>query len=145
MDAHNDPDDTDARTDARDDARGDDDAQRTAAVPTPADDAPAAGEPDAHSPAEGNHFGQDGGRESVSVSAAQKERGADATQSGPAMSQNNAGADEKLDGIIAQTRADLPDESAARIAEVLLQRAAQVGVTLSDDEAARIAASLGSD
>lgn len=88
--------------------------------------------------AEGNHFGQDGGRDTVSVSAAQQEDDGSATQSVPAMSQNNAGADDKLSGILAQTRADMAGESAQRAAEVLRQRAEQAGVEVDEDEALRL-------
>lgn len=82
-----------------------------------------------------DHHGQDGGRETVSVGEAQREMAGDAEQDLPAMSQNNATDDEKLAGILAQTRADLPGADADAIVERLRQRAEQSGIPLTDEQA----------
>ena len=82
-----------------------------------------------------DHHGQDGGRETVSVGEAQREMAGDAEQDLPAMSQNNATDDEKLAGIRAQTRADLPGADADAIVERLRQRAEQSGILLTDEQA----------
>ncbi len=58
------------------------------------------------------------------------------------MDQNNASGDEKVAGILAQTRADFGGESAGRIAEVLAQRFEQAGVQVSEDEVAGYAADI---
>ncbi len=82
-----------------------------------------------------DHHGQDGGRESVSVSAAQQENAGAAEQDAPAMSQNNATDDEKVAGILSQTRADLPGADADALVERIVQRAEQSGIPLSAEQA----------
>jgi hypothetical protein len=56
------------------------------------------------------------------------------TQDEPLLEQNDATTQEKVDGIIAQTRADLGDESAERFAEVLHQRFDDAGMQLTDEQ-----------
>lgn len=92
-----------------------------------------------------NHHGQDEGRQSLDAGTAQRAQdglGAGREQTLPAMDQNNASGDEKVAGIVAQTRADFASESADRIAEVLGQRFEQAGVQVSEDEVARYAADI---
>jgi hypothetical protein len=106
-------------------------------APREPEPAPAGGEQD--------HHGQDGGRETLTVGEAQREGslGAGATQDLPAMSQNNATDEDKISGIIAQTRQDLPGESLERIGDVLRQRFADAGVEVADDRLAELARAVG--
>ena len=60
----------------------------------------------------------------------------DAVQAEPAMSVNPADAGQKLDGIIAQTRADLQGHDSVDPRNVLAQRLTDAGLSLSDDEMA---------
>ncbi len=87
----------------------------------------------------GDHHGQDHGRTTVTVGQAQHAMRGAREQDMPAMSQNNAVTAEKLAGIIAQTRADLPGASTDAIAYMLRERAAQAGLHLDDDVAAELA------
>ncbi|MEV8267213.1 hypothetical protein [Microbacterium sp. NPDC076911] len=92
-----------------------------------------------------DHHGQDEGRQSLDAASAQRAEnglGAGKEQTLPAMDQNNASRDEKVAGIVAQTRADFASESADRIAEVLGQRFEQAGVQVSPEEVARYAANI---
>ena len=78
-----------------------------------------------------DHHGQDAGRDTLSAGEAQRESGGLGTegeQNLPAMSQNNASTDDKVEGIVAQTRVDVGGESLERIAEVLHQRLEQSGI-----------------
>ncbi|GAA5026080.1 hypothetical protein ACFQRL_12215 [Microbacterium fluvii] len=52
----------------------------------------------------------------------------------PAMEQNVASDADKVDGIVAQVRADLAGESPERIAAVLAQRLEQAGIALSHSD-----------
>jgi hypothetical protein len=61
-------------------------------------------------------------------------RTGDVVQSGPAMDMNDTSTSEKIDGIVAQTRADHAADGPERIAEVLRQRLSQAGIDLTDDE-----------
>lgn len=61
------------------------------------------------------------------------------TQNEPLLEQNDASTQEQLDGIAAQTRADLGDESQDRYQEVLRQRLADSGIQISDDEVSALA------
>lgn len=90
----------------------------------------------------GDHHGQDRGRTTVTVGEAQHAMRGATEQDLPAMSQNNAVTAEKLAGIIAQTRADLPGATADAIAYLLRERAAQAGLHLDDDLAAELAEEL---
>lgn len=87
-----------------------------------------------------DHHGQDGARDTISGAAAQKQMAGAAVQDVPAMSQNNASDAEKLAGIVAQTRADLPNAGDDEFAALLRKRADQAGVPLDEAEAARLAA-----
>ena len=89
-----------------------------------------------------DHHGQDEGRDTLSAGEAQRTPGALGTEEEqrlPAMSQNDATDLEKVDGIAAQTRADVGTESLERIEEVLRQRLDQSGIDLSDDEVQELA------
>lgn len=88
-----------------------------------------------------DHHGQDGGRETLSAGEAQRDMAGSTEQNVPAMSQNNATDDEKLAGILAQTRADLPGAGEDEVVERLLQRAQQSDISLSEDQARALAAS----
>ena len=60
-------------------------------------------------------------------------------QDEPVLAQNNATTQEKLDGIAAQTRVDLGDESHERYEEVLRQRLNDSEIQLTDDEVSDLA------
>jgi hypothetical protein len=60
-------------------------------------------------------------------------------QDEPVLAQNNATTQEKLDGIAAQTRVDLRDESHERYEEVLRQRLSDAEIQLTDDEVSDLA------
>lgn len=64
--------------------------------------------------------------------------GPEATQDEPVLEQNQASTQEKLDGIAAQTRADLGGESDDRYEEVLRQRLDDAGIDLTDDEVRKL-------
>jgi len=61
------------------------------------------------------------------------------TQDEPVLQQNQATDQERIDGIVAQTRADLGDESDERYAEVLRQRLEDSGIPMSDEDRQRLA------
>ncbi|KAA9111518.1 hypothetical protein [Microbacterium rhizomatis] len=63
-------------------------------------------------------------------------------QSEPAMDLDTVTDQERIDGILAQTRVDVGDEDAARIAEVLRQRFEDAGIPASADELASFAEGL---
>jgi hypothetical protein len=89
-----------------------------------------------------DHHGQDGGRDTLTVSEAQRTEGGLGTEQEqrlPAMSQNDASDVDKVAGIVAQTRSDVGDQSLDRIADVLRQRLVQAGVELPDDEVRELA------
>lgn len=67
----------------------------------------------------------------------------EAVQDEPVLAQNNATTQEKLDGIAAQTRVDLGDESQDRYEEVLRQRLDDSGIQLTDDEVSKLARRSG--
>ncbi|WP_137843028.1 hypothetical protein [Microbacterium sp. 2FI] len=84
-----------------------------------------------------DHLGQDEGRDTLTAGEAQRTPGAlgaAGEQRLPAMSQNDAPVDDKVAGIVAQTRVDVGTESLARIEGVLRQRLEQSGIDLGDDE-----------
>lgn len=58
------------------------------------------------------------------------------------MSQNDADAGQKLDGIIVQTQADLAGQDGMDAQNVLSQRLRDAGLSLSDDEMAAAVARL---
>lgn len=65
--------------------------------------------------------------------------GPEEVQSEPVLEQNNASIEEKLDGIAAQTRVDLGDESQERYEEVLRQRLTDADIQLTDDDVSDLA------
>jgi H2-forming N5,N10-methylenetetrahydromethanopterin dehydrogenase-like enzyme len=65
--------------------------------------------------------------------------GRDEVQTEPVLEQNSASLDEKLDGIAAQTRVDLGEESQDRYEEVLRQRLADADIQLTDDDVSALA------
>ena len=72
-----------------------------------------------------DHHGSDAGRDTLTVSEAQRTPGALGTEQEqrlPAMAQNNASEVDKVAGIVVQTRSDVGGEPLERIAEVLRQR-----------------------
>jgi len=66
-------------------------------------------------------------------------RTGDVVQNEPAMDMNDTSTSEKVDGIVAQTRADHAADGPERIAEVLRQRLSEAGIDLTDDEIAELA------
>jgi hypothetical protein len=91
--------------------------------------------------AAGAHMGQDGGRETMSASQAQRQGalGTEQEQRLPAMSQNNASDVDKVAGIVAQTRQDLGPDNPERAFEVLKQRLSQSGIDLPDSDIRELA------
>ena len=89
-----------------------------------------------------DHYGQDAGRDTLTVGEAQRRWRHSVEQRMPAMSQNNAADADKLAGILAQTRADLPGASVERLTALLLERASQAGVPLSAHDAQHFAEQL---
>lgn len=70
---------------------------------------------------------------------AQVDENGQPVQNEPVLEQNAASTDEKLQGIAAQTRVDLGDESHDRYAEVIRQRLSDAQIELSDDEVTTLA------
>jgi hypothetical protein len=60
-------------------------------------------------------------------------------QDEPVLEQNAASTQDKLDGIAAQTRVDLGDESQERYEEVLRQRLTDSDIQITDDEVSALA------
>lgn len=60
-------------------------------------------------------------------------------QDEPVLAQNAASIEDKLEGIAAQTRLDLGDESDERYQEVLRQRLTDAGIDLTDDDVRSLA------
>ncbi len=58
-------------------------------------------------------------------------------QDGPALSMHTTDDTERLDGLLAQVRADLAGQNPATVEHGLRQRLSQVGLELDDDEVAR--------
>lgn len=54
------------------------------------------------------------------------------TQDGAVMDEHDSSVQEKIDGIVAQTRVDVADKPSARIDDVLRQRLSDAGITLDD-------------
>lgn len=89
-----------------------------------------------------DHRGQDGTRDTLTVSEAQQTPGALGTEQEqrlPAMDQNNASDLDKVAGIVAQTRQDIGTEPLERIQEVLQQRFDQSGIELSENDVRELA------
>lgn len=64
---------------------------------------------------------------------------AEPVQDEPVLEQNSASTSDKLDGIAAQTRVDLGDESHERYEEVLRQRLSDAEIQQTDDEVSDLA------
>ena len=89
-----------------------------------------------------DHHGHDAGRDTLTVSEAQRTPGAlgsEQEQRLPAMAQNNASDVDKVAGIVVQTRSDVGSEPLERIAEVLRQRLTQAGVELPEHDIEELA------
>lgn len=75
----------------------------------------------------------DGGDgEAVWAGSSQDGRASQATQDSPAMSQHPAGVAEKIDGIVAQTRADAAGHETYDVRHVLAERFAQAGIEVDE-------------
>ncbi|MFJ6653736.1 hypothetical protein ACIQLJ_13180 [Microbacterium sp. NPDC091313] len=64
------------------------------------------------------------------------------TQDAPAMDMHDTTDEERIAGIVAQTRADVGDASEERIAAVLRQRFADIGLEVGDDRVRALAAEV---
>jgi hypothetical protein len=71
------------------------------------------------------------------MSAADPNTGA--TQDEPIMDQHVATDEDKIEGIVAQTRIDVGDKPLERIADVLRQRFHDAGLDVDDDRTAELA------
>lgn len=63
-------------------------------------------------------------------------------QSEPAMDQHPTDDGARIQGVVVQTRADVGDKSPERIADVLRQRFADIGLELGDDRIRALAAEV---
>ncbi len=63
-------------------------------------------------------------------------------QSGPALAMHATDDGERLDGLLAQLRADLPGESPAAIEQAVRRRIDEIGLTLDEPTIDRIVADL---
>lgn len=66
----------------------------------------------------------------------------DETQDGPALAQNTASDQDKLDGLVAQMHADLAGEDPDTVAQTLRHRLTDIGITLDDAEIADLVAKV---
>lgn len=64
---------------------------------------------------------------------------------GPALAMHETDDGERLDGLIAQLRADLPGENAAVIEHAVRQRLDQIGLALDEARIAEIVADLAAE
>jgi hypothetical protein len=64
------------------------------------------------------------------------------TQDEPALDQNDASDEDRIAGIAAQTRSDVGDQDADRVAEVLRQRFADAGLDVDGSRTAALAAEI---
>ncbi|KZE88712.1 hypothetical protein [Microbacterium sp. TNHR37B] len=67
---------------------------------------------------------------------------ASGAQTEPALAQNETTEDERLDGVVVQTRADLGGQDAATIEQALRSRLNDAGISMDDDEIAALARDL---
>lgn len=67
--------------------------------------------------------------------------GAD-VQDRPVLDQNHASDEERISGIVAQTRSDVGDAGIERIADVLAQRFAEAGLDVDADRTVALAAEV---
>lgn len=88
-----------------------------------------------------DHHGQDGGRDTLTAGEAQRADalGAGDTQDLPAMSQNNATAEEKIAGIVIQSRQDLAAGTREPVEDMLRGRLHDAGLDVSDEFVAELA------
>ncbi len=88
-----------------------------------------------------DHHGQDGGRDTLTVGEAQRTGGLGAgdTQDLPAMSQNNATAEEKIAGIIVQARQEVAAGTREPVEDMMRERLSQAGLDVSDELVAELA------
>lgn len=63
-------------------------------------------------------------------------------QGEPVLHQNTATDDERVAGIVAQTRADVGDQSLERVADVLTQRFTDAGLDVDADRTVALAAEI---
>lgn len=63
-------------------------------------------------------------------------------QNEPALDQNPASDEERIAGIVAQTRADVGDAGVERIADVLVQRFTDAGLDVDADRTVALAAEI---
>ncbi len=63
-------------------------------------------------------------------------------QNGPRMDTHPTDDEARIAGVVVQTRADVGDKSEERIADVLRQRFADIGLNLGDDRIAALAAEV---
>lgn len=68
--------------------------------------------------------------------------GSPGTQDEPAMDMHDTTDEERVSGIVAQTRADVGDASEERIADVLRQRFTETGTDVGDDRIRALAAEI---
>jgi hypothetical protein len=68
--------------------------------------------------------------------------GASNTQDAPAMDMHGTTDEDRISGIVAQTRADLGDAPEERIADVLRQRFTETGTDVGDDRIRALAAEI---
>jgi hypothetical protein len=64
------------------------------------------------------------------------------TQDAPAMDMHGTTDEDRISGIVAQTRADLGDAPEERIADVLRQRFTETGTDIGDDRIRALAAEI---
>lgn len=97
--------------------------------------------------ADADHHGQDGGRDTLTAGEAQRAGGLGAgdTQDLPAMSQNNATAQEKIDGIVLQSRQDVAAGTQESVEEMLRGRLDDAGLDVSDELVAELAERVRAD
>lgn len=66
-------------------------------------------------------------------------------QDGPALAQNVATDDERLDGVVQQVRADVGGESLDIVEKSLRRRLADVGISVADDDVEALARDIAGD
>lgn len=87
----------------------------------------------------GQHDSVGGALHEPDDKSTQVDENGQAVQTEPVLEQNIATTDEKLQGIAAQTRVDLGDESHGRYEEVIRQRLSDADIDLTDDEVTSLA------
>lgn len=90
----------------------------------------------------GDHHGQDGGREEIWAGDVQRGTAGDPAQTAPMMSQNDAGAGQKIEGILVQTRADVAGHDDVDPRSILAQRLKEAGIAVTDEEFEAVAVRL---